>query len=110
MTQIEKYARLRGNMNPMRRPEVAAKQSASLKAHYAQGKDKRRKVVWTDEMRQRRSEATKQMWAEKKGRSQPWTEERKDIQRARMQAYWAKVKAALELMGESQHAANNPTN
>lgn len=109
MHSHEKYAGLKGQNNPMHRPEVAAKQSAALKAHYARNGDKRKKSVWTPERRAQRAEAARQMWADGKGKGVAWSEERKEQKREQMRAYWAKVKAALALLGESQHESSSST-
>lgn len=103
MQTREKYASLKGDNNPMRRPEVAAKQAATLKATLASGNFKPGKVKWTPEMRQQQSERAKQHWADGREGVQ-WSDERKQQHSQRMQAYWAKVKAALAAVGESQHA------
>lgn len=100
--QKEPYESLRGDGNPMRRPEVAAKQSASLTK------------TWRDPARRKKlSQQTTERWAtpgEREKQSErmkavavKWTPERKAEQAAKMRAYWAKVRAALEVVGESQH-------
>lgn len=113
MHASEKYANLKGDNNPMRNPEVAAKQSASLKATLASpakraAMKRNAKARWTPEQRAAQSERAREAWAAGRDGVQ-WSEERKQQHSQRMQAYWAKVKAALAAVGESQHG-NKHTN
>ena len=102
MQAQEKYAAIKGDGNPMRNPEVAAKQSASLRATLADPvkraqMKKQAKARWTLEQRKAQAERARQTWAE--GREGvKWSDERKQQHSQRMQAYWAKVKAALAVM------------
>ena len=111
MQQDRKYANLFGDKNPMRRPEVAAKQAASLSATMKAAGRKPPKVQWTPEMRKKQSERAKQQWSQGNGsQARQWTEERKLAQSKKMRAYWDKVNAALAAVGESQHGYANTTN
>ena len=103
MDTNKRYEGLRGNGNPMRRPEVAAKQSASLKAHYARTGTKPKQSNWTPERKAQRAEAARQMWADGRGRGRPKSDAEKQAQRERMQAYWAKVRSALAVLENQQH-------
>lgn len=113
MQEKDRYAALRGEGNPMRNPEVAAKQSASLRATLASpakkaAMKKASKERWTLEQREQQAERARAAWA--KGRPPiKWSEERKQKQTERMQVYWAKVRAGLELLENTHHADKNAT-
>jgi hypothetical protein len=110
----EKYAGLRGDRNPMCRPEVAAKQAETLRqtlADPAKRAAMKRNAVkrWTPEQRAAQAQRAQQLRAEGRLTSPKWTEERKQEHSQRMQAYWAKVRAALAVVGESQHGTDSTT-
>lgn len=103
------YESLRGENNPMCRPDVAAKQSASLRKTWADPVRRKEMAAkasskWTLEMRQAQSERLKASYEKGRARVGPkWSDERREKQRQQMAEYWAKVRAALAVMGESQH-------
>lgn len=108
------YAGLMGDGNPMRRPEVAAKQAESLRktlSDPARRAEMKRKAKdrWTPEQRAAASERMRKQHADGRTASAKWSDERKQAHSQRMQAYWAKVHAALAVMGESQHGTNTTT-
>lgn len=74
-------------VHPMRRPEVAAKQSASLRAHYAK----------MYAMRGKGYAPSKSGVAVER-----WTPEKRQAQSAKMHAYWNRVRAGLAML-ENQH-------
>ena len=104
-----RYESIQGDGNPMRRPEVAAKQAASLRKTWADPERRKQisakaKAKWTPEMRKAQSELIKTQYVQgRNGIGAKWSEERKEAQRQKMQAYWASVRAALALVGESRH-------
>ena len=75
-------------VHPMRRPEVAAKQAASLRAHYAKMYAMRSKGY---------APSKTEVVAER------WTPEKRQTQSAKMRAYWAKVRAGLAMLENRQH-------
>ena len=95
----ESYQTMRGQNNPMCRPEVAAKQSAALRKTWADPERRKQMLAHKE-----RLEAFKQQRREEvAAKSRKWSNERKQAHSERMKGYWAKVHAALAAMGESQH-------
>lgn len=101
----EQAERVRGDLNPMKRPEVAAKVSASAKQRMADPEVRAAFVAAGG-----KASRTPELNAQRRVKLQAyWTEERKEAARLRQMAYQAKVKAALAVMGESQHGTNTAT-
>ena len=101
----EQAERVRGDLNPMKRPEVAAKIAASQKQRMADPELRAAFVAAGG-----KASRTPELNAQRSVKLQAyWTDERKEAARLRQQAYQAKVKAALAVMGESQHGTNTAT-
>lgn len=101
----EQAERMRGRLNPMKRPEVVAKVSALAKERMADPV-LRAAFVAAGGKASRTPELNAQRAAKLRAH---WTDERKEEARQRQQAYQAKVKAALAAMRESHHGKNNAT-
>lgn len=101
----EQADRVRGDLNPMKRPEVAAKVSALAKQRMADPA-LRAAFVAAGGKASRTPELNAQRSVKLRAH---WTDERKEEARQRQQAYQARVKAALAVMGESQHGTNTAT-
>lgn len=96
--------------NPMQLPGVAEKQAASLRAAWADPKRRAEMMAnrkgWTPEMRARQSELMKQKAAARPHHAAgvKWSDERKRKQAETMRDYWARVRTALALLDNRQHA------
>lgn len=95
---------MRGESNPMHRPEVAAKQSASLRKTWA---DPVRRAEMLDHKKRLAAQIERfnQQTRAQKGEpvSRKWSEERKKAHSERMKAYWAKLNAALAMLENAHH-------
>ena len=92
----EAYESMRGEKNPMRRPEVVAKQAESLRKTWADPQRRKQMLAHKDRL----AEFKQQRREEVAARSRKWSDERKQAHSDRMKGYWAKVRAALAVVGE----------
>ena len=103
-----KHETMRGECNPMHRPEVAAKQSASLRKTWA---DPVRRAQMLDHKKRladqikRHNDLNRAQKAE--AASRKWSEERKLAHSQRMKDYWAKINEAIALLQNAQHEHEN---
>lgn len=106
----EAHQNIKGDANPMRRQEVAAKQAASLKKTWSDP-EKRKQILksrkpWTPEMRAAFSDKVKQQYADGRAPAgKQWSDERKQAHSERLRVYWDKVRAGLAML-ENQHHEN----
>lgn len=111
------YQNLRGDNNPMCRPEVAAKQAASLRKTWSDPEKRKHLSKQALNRWSRPGEREKQSERMRQASGQPtkarpgkkWSAEDKQRQSEKMKAYWAKVKSALVLLDNEQHADTNAT-
>lgn len=97
----ESYQTMRGEKNPMRRPEVAAKQSSALRKTWADPERRKQMLAHKNRINEIRRQVGQYVPEPKPDRK--WSPERKQAHSERMKAYWAKIHAALAVMGESKH-------
>lgn len=100
----EQAERVRGERNPMKRPEVAAKVAEAMRQRFAQDPQLKAQFVAAGTAASNTPEKNASRRAKLIAH---WNEERKQEARERQKAYWSKVKAALAAVGESQHGNEN---